>query len=218
MSDLIEVFGEIVRSEQDFPVDFDRAWQWVGYSTKGNALRVLTENFKQGEDFDLSKMRNQKGRGGDHKSVEYRLSTDCFKAFCMMAGTERGKEVRRYFLQCEKMLRALVVTARANKLTRRSLTDTLQISGEADRMHGHAYSTYTDLIYRAVLGMDAKHYRAALGLEADANVREHLTAAQAETVRKFEDLVRSMVEVGMAYEQVKAAIQSMAVRKIEEAA
>jgi len=214
MSDLIEVFGEIVRSELDFPVDFDRAWQWVGYSDKRHGFDALRANFAEGEDFSLSKAKSTGGRPSD----VVMLTTDCFKAFAMMAGTERGKEVRRYFLQCEKMLRALVTNARALKLTRRSLTDTLQISGEADRMHGHAYSTYTDLIYRAVLGMDAKHYRVALGLDEKANVRDHLTAAQAETVRKFEDLARSMVEVGMAYEQVKSAIQSMAVRKIEEAA
>jgi hypothetical protein len=29
----------IAQSSEAFPVDFDLAWQWIGYSTKGNALR-----------------------------------------------------------------------------------------------------------------------------------------------------------------------------------
>lgn len=103
MKDLALRFGKIVGSRDAFPIDFDEAWKWIGYSTKGNALRVLEENFKQGEDFDFSLLINQKKqRGGDRKTVKYSLTVDCFKSFCMMAGTEQGRNVRRYFLDVEK--------------------------------------------------------------------------------------------------------------------
>jgi hypothetical protein len=68
MNELIELkerFEEIVQSAEEFPVDFDDAWQWIGYSTKGNALRVLKENFEESIDFCLSEMISKKeGRGG----------------------------------------------------------------------------------------------------------------------------------------------------------
>lgn len=35
------------------------------------------------------------------------LTVDCFKSLGMMAGTEQGKKIRRYFLECERQLKHL---------------------------------------------------------------------------------------------------------------
>jgi phage anti-repressor protein len=113
---MLEQFGQIARSTEQYPVDFDQAWQWIGYSRKGDALNVLKANFEEGADFDSRRSENQKstdldfginrnqdrGWGGDRKSVYYFLAVDCFKSFCMMAGTDKGREVRKYYLQIEK--------------------------------------------------------------------------------------------------------------------
>jgi phage anti-repressor protein len=104
MNDLVSVaqLERIAGSEERFPVDFDWAWQTVDYSTKSNALRTLKENFNEGVDFDSSVMMNQtttdnnnSQHGGDRKTVKYMLSVDCFQEFCMLAGTEKGKELQR---------------------------------------------------------------------------------------------------------------------------
>jgi phage anti-repressor protein len=72
-------------------------------------MDMLKANFEEGIDFDSGKNRNQtKGRGEDRRTVNYFLTTDCFKSFCMMAGTDKGKEVRRYYLDIEKKYRSLV--------------------------------------------------------------------------------------------------------------
>lgn len=36
------------------------------------------------------------------------MTVDCFKSWSMMAGTEKGKEVRRHFLKCEQLLKGLL--------------------------------------------------------------------------------------------------------------
>ncbi|MDR1587507.1 MAG: hypothetical protein LBS57_08640 [Treponema sp.] len=120
MNELVELkerFEAIAQSTEEFPVDFDDAWVWIGYARKDSALRTLQANFDQGIDFNLHKdvevkegldfdstgLWNQKtGRGGDRRTVKYFLAKDCFKSFCMMAGTEKGKEVRKYYIQIEK--------------------------------------------------------------------------------------------------------------------
>jgi hypothetical protein len=53
----------IAQSLEAFPVDFDDAWQWIGYSTKGNALRMLQDNFKEGKDFLSKLIKSTGGRG-----------------------------------------------------------------------------------------------------------------------------------------------------------
>jgi hypothetical protein len=124
---MLEQFGQIARSTKQYPVDFDQAWQWIGYSRKDHALETLKANFEEGMDFDSRRSGNQisvsdenlifpnsrenqvsgNSHGGKReragrRAIAYALSIDCFKSFCMMAGTDKGREVRKYYLQIEK--------------------------------------------------------------------------------------------------------------------
>jgi phage anti-repressor protein len=101
MNELIERkerFEGIAQSTEEFPVDFNDAWQWVGYSTKQKGLNMLTTNFEEGIDFLTARLKSTGGRPAEG----YYLAVDCFKSFCMMAGTEKGKEVRKYYIRIEK--------------------------------------------------------------------------------------------------------------------
>jgi len=44
----------LVQSNKPFPVDFDDAWRWIGYSTKQKAKNKLTNNFEEEIDFVTS--------------------------------------------------------------------------------------------------------------------------------------------------------------------
>lgn len=41
----------LVQSDKPFPVDFEQAWRWIGYSTKQKAKNKLTNNFEEEIDF-----------------------------------------------------------------------------------------------------------------------------------------------------------------------
>lgn len=77
------------------------------------------------------------------------------------------------------------------KLIRRSFTDTVKDSGENERMHGHAYSTYTVLINKS-LGLGSKVDRSSLSDE------------MLEKLARKEDLVRCMIADGKQYGEIKA--------------
>jgi len=95
---------QIAASADPFPVDFDQAWQWIGYSRKDSAKRILTENFAQDADFTSFHKTVEREIGATIRE-EIMLTVECFKSFCMMAGTEQGKKVRAYFIECERRLR-----------------------------------------------------------------------------------------------------------------
>ena len=87
-------------SNDRFPVDFDDAWKWLGYGRKNNALaKLIADGFEEDIDYISAEKGAEKSHGN---SANYSLTVDCFKHFGMMAKTEQGKEIRRYFLQCEK--------------------------------------------------------------------------------------------------------------------
>jgi anti-repressor protein len=77
--------------------------------------RIQEYDFVVGEDylvikrqrFDSPKRGNQNGRGGDHRSVDYFLTLDMAKELAMVERTPRGRQARRYFIDCEQQLRRL---------------------------------------------------------------------------------------------------------------
>nr|WP_293838546.1 hypothetical protein [uncultured Arsenicibacter sp.] len=104
MEVLRDAFQGIVLSYEPFPIDFDVVWHWIGYSKKQDALISLQKNFIEDIDFLRSNVKTSSPRGG-RPLIKIIISIDCFKAFCMLAQTERGKEVRRYFIEIEKQYR-----------------------------------------------------------------------------------------------------------------
>jgi phage anti-repressor protein len=96
-----------------FPVDFEIAWKIAGYSRRDAAKRKLTGKNSpliEGQDYVI-----HRGDFHLHRSVESTifgrssdsiyLTIDAFKQFCLMAETEKGQEIRQYFIEAEKQLR-----------------------------------------------------------------------------------------------------------------
>lgn len=102
----INLAKALIESTEEFPVDLEQAWVWLGYSKKQNAKDKLTRNFDKDADYIITQMRvnpNQQGIQGGRPSEQIRLTIECFKSLGMMAGTEQGKQIRKYFLECEKI-------------------------------------------------------------------------------------------------------------------
>jgi phage anti-repressor protein len=110
----------LVQATDPFPVDFDDAWQWIGYSSKQKAKTKLINNFEEGIDFLTGWVKSPQG-GRPSESIQ--LSVECLKAFGMMAGTAKGKEIRRYFLECEQLAKeaARIIPAQAQELEKLKL-------------------------------------------------------------------------------------------------
>lgn len=71
-------------------------------------IKNRIEKFDLLENIDYQAFHNfvecQNGIGGTTK-IEYILSLDAAKELSMVEGNERGKQARRYFIECEKRLR-----------------------------------------------------------------------------------------------------------------
>lgn len=100
----LELARQLWNSGEQFPVDFNQAWRWLGYSTKQKGFLKLTKNFDEGLDFLTKRLKTSTG-GRPSQSI--RLTVDCFKSLGMMAGTEQGREIRKYFLECERIAKSI---------------------------------------------------------------------------------------------------------------
>ena len=102
----------LLTSEKEFPVSLDDAYVWLGYTRKESAKDKLLSTFEEGTDYVRESPESdnhgtfspQEIAAKSRKEHIY-LTVDCFKQLGMVAGTEKGKEIRRYFLNCEKLLK-----------------------------------------------------------------------------------------------------------------
>lgn len=63
--------------------------------------RMIEYGFTENQDFLLNNFVKQTGRGG-HNKVDHVIKLDMAKEIAMIQRTERGKQVRQYFIQVEK--------------------------------------------------------------------------------------------------------------------
>jgi phage anti-repressor protein len=99
-----EIAQQLAESDEQFPVDFDLAWVWMGHTRRDNAVRKL-KHFKDGVHFLKVEEMVERAQGGGRRLIRYSLTIDCFKSLAMMAQTEQGDQVREYFLECERKVK-----------------------------------------------------------------------------------------------------------------
>lgn len=104
----MEIASELFTSTEQFPVDFNNAWQWLKYDRKDSAKRYLIDNLEEEVDFRIIVDSTQPQFGKPRQDIL--LSIEGFKNWAMMSKTATGKQVRKYFLECERIAKESVNT------------------------------------------------------------------------------------------------------------
>lgn len=152
------------------------------------------------------------------KQPMYYITRDGFTLLAMGYTGEKAMQFKEaYIRQFNAMEKALIGKIREREKgigVRRVLTDSLQRTSENERMHGHAYSTYTDLIYKSVFGKTAKQLRLDLNIGNKENIRDYLTEEELLLVQNAEMLVSSLVGYGWGYGEIKEFLENKSVNKL----
>lgn len=141
------------------------------------------------------------------KQPMYLITRDGFTLLAMgYTGEKAMKFKEAYIKQFNAMEKALFDRVKEREkgiAVRQALTKALQQSRENERMHGHAYSAYTNFIYKSIFGKDAKHLREEYGISKKDELRDCFSAEELQQVQKAEMLVGSLVEYGWGYDEIK---------------
>ncbi|TRT88127.1 MAG: hypothetical protein EWV82_03225 [Microcystis aeruginosa Ma_AC_P_19900807_S299] len=216
----------LAESPSEYPVHFDVAWNWIGYSRKDNAKKVLVANFEENYDFQVF-LNNKENPLGGRPTEDIYLTVDCFKQLAMMAGTQKGKEVRKYFLECERHVKLLLSQEKNQKLrastkfTRRTFTDAV-----SDYITRHnlsktnkgkwLYKNATDRLYKLLFGHNAQKLKQILGA---TNPRDAMSLIDLRDVECVENLAVRLID-GRNMEPMKAVeaafnLQLLQTRELE---
>lgn len=93
----------LYESTEEFPVDLDQANKWLEYHDKSTAKRSFLKcGFIEGLDYRIEAEPTTTGISANPKQKLF-MTVDAFKHWGMMCGTEKGKQIRSYFVECEKI-------------------------------------------------------------------------------------------------------------------
>lgn len=139
------------------------------------------------------------------------MTRDGFTLLVMgYTGSLAMKFKEAYIKQFNAMEAALIgkaVERQKGIAVRQAMTKSLQQSMEDARMHGHAYSTYTNCIYKVLFGMNANQLREKYGIGKQENLRDFFSKEELCAIQAMECLVSGLVDCGWDYERVKEFIQ-----------
>ncbi len=92
----------------DYPINLEDVFKMIGFANKENAKRTLKNNFTEGEDYkkllvrtdeQVPNLKDGKDLGGAGLNKEtVMLNVDTFKNLCMLTKTEKGKQIRKYYV------------------------------------------------------------------------------------------------------------------------
>lgn len=140
----------------------------------------------------------------------YYITRDGFTLLVMGYGGEKAMRFKEAYIKqfnhMEKLLKEKFVERQKGITVRHIVTDMIKQSQENERMHGHAYSLYTDMIYKALFGKTAKQFREEFGIGKSDSLRDCFTPEELKAIQSKEMLVSSLIDCGWGYASIKAFV------------
>jgi phage anti-repressor protein len=101
--------------ENDFVIDLNHVWPWLGFTRKDHAKRLLEKEFEKDVDFVTENLipfkgeqdESQNTHGGNNKE-RILLNVETFKVFCMTAKKPKAKLLRKYYVKLEKLIQQVI--------------------------------------------------------------------------------------------------------------
>jgi phage anti-repressor protein len=103
----LEDFNEIINENyldmsNEFIVNSNNLQTWLNISTRQEFHNTIKRSYKLNIDYIITKSNN-KGKGKNNEKI-YMLTPDCAKMISQSTKSKIGTEVRKYFIEIEKML------------------------------------------------------------------------------------------------------------------
>lgn len=188
-------------------------------------IRRISESISTA-DFSALFYEDEYKASNGKKNPMYHMNRDGFTLLVMGYNGEKAMRFKlgyiRQFNAMEKLIKENLEERHRTEMerakgiaVRQVLTNSLKVSRENERMHGFAYSTYTDMIYRIIFNKNAKQLREEYGISKKDNLRDCFTAEELKLVQSKEMLVSGLVDCGWGYDEIKDFVINKSNKLIE---
>jgi hypothetical protein len=96
--------------QNEFIIDLDDIWKWLGFQSKFNSKRLLETQFIINKDYTLLSQTAKQSTHikGGHNKETFMLNIKTFKKFCLKAGTKKADEIHEYYIKLEETLQEVI--------------------------------------------------------------------------------------------------------------
>ena len=183
-----------------------------------NVLKDIRE-LKCSDEFRLLNFEEISYRDSYGKNQKaYYITRDGFTLLSMGYGGEKAVRFKeayiRQFNNMEKLLHEKYIEREKGIAVRKLLTDALKMSAGNGRLQDHSYSAYTNSIYKAVFGMNAKQLRDHYGIDKLDCLRDCFSSEELTAVQSMESLVSGLVACGWSYDAIRDFIERNNTKRI----
>lgn len=92
-------------SDNEVIIDFNIVCKWLNIR-KDNLKKILLKNFEEKFDYTIEKKQKKQINGtGKTTFNEILITSNCMKELCMISQSVKAKEVRKYFIALEKLIK-----------------------------------------------------------------------------------------------------------------
>jgi phage anti-repressor protein len=95
----------------DYVIDLDDIWKWLGFCQKDACKRLLEKNFiidKDYKKFASTAVKAKKDTCGGHNKEKFLLNIETFKKICLKSCTKKADEIHEYFIKLETILQEII--------------------------------------------------------------------------------------------------------------
>jgi len=92
----------------DFVINLDDIWVWLGFTRKDSAKKCLEKYFKPDIDFKLVSRQLAENLSGGRPSEKILLNIKTFKKMCLKANTSKSNEIHEYYIKLEETLHEII--------------------------------------------------------------------------------------------------------------
>ena len=101
-----EIYKNYKENKNEFTIDLADIYEFIGFTQKINAKRLLIKNFIKDNDYKILLFPNEEQKldhRGGHNKEKILLNIDCYKEFCLLAATQQSKKIYKYFIKMENI-------------------------------------------------------------------------------------------------------------------
>ena len=92
----------------DFVIDLDNIWKWLGFSQKVNAKTLLEKHFVIDKDYIKSIPSEKIHTKGGHNKEIFLLNVKTFKLLCLKVGTKKADQIHDYYMKMSETIEDVV--------------------------------------------------------------------------------------------------------------
>jgi len=92
----------------DFVVNLENVWKFIGFSNKANGKRLLKQHFTENKDYKITLIRSDERVHGGQNLETIMMNVNTFKKLCLKSNTDNADKIHDYYVKLENVYNEII--------------------------------------------------------------------------------------------------------------